>query len=390
MQPPDRDPLSALRAAYAADDALHLNNAGIAPLHPAAARSLDEMTALQRRGTLGIAETIGRVEAARATFARLTGGAPADVAFFSTCAAALTQCAFGVPLRAGDEVLLLDQEYPSNAYPWHRAAERAGASVRVVSSGPDLDGGTTALRAAITPRTRVVACSWVQFQTGTQVELPPLAEAVHRQGGLLVVDAIQGLGVLPFDLAAEGADLVCGGSQKWLLGPLGLGFLVARPGLAAQMPPLLHGAMTYGTPDDATDAARPARETAKRFEPGAPPIHAAVGTAAAAEALLAVGVAHVEQAARALADHLAAGLEARGYRLYPRGPRSPIVTFVPRRAPTALAADLRAARCAVAVRAGGLRVSPHAFLTREHIDRFLGLVDTLDAALDAPKTGAAR
>ncbi len=380
---PENDPVGALRAAYADDrDTLHLNNAGIAPLHPAAARALDEVTALQRRGTLGIPETIARVEAARGTFARLTGAAPADVAFFSTCAAALTQCAFGVGLAPGDEVVLLDQEYPSNAYPWHRAAEAAGATVRVVPAGPDFDGGTAALLAAITPRTRVVACSWVQFQTGTQVDLPPIAEAVHRHGGLLVVDAIQGLGVLPFDLAACGADLVCGGSQKWLLGPLGLGFLAARDGLAAQMPPLLHGAMTYGTPDDPTRADRAPRDTAKRFEPGAPPIHAAIGTAAAVEALLAVGIAHVERAARALADHLAAGLAARGYRIYPRGTRSPIVTFVPRRPPAALAADLRAARCAVAVRAGGLRVSPHAFLTREHIDRFVGLLDALDAAGD--------
>lgn len=378
-KPHDADAaLAALRAPLAGTDAVHLNNAGIAPLAPAGRQALLELTELQCRGTLGISETIGRVEAARATLGRLVGVAAPDVALFQTCAVALSQAAFGLPLRAGDEIVIVDQEYPSNAYPWHRAAERAGATVRLVPTGSDFTIDAAQVLAAIGPRTRVVACSWVQFQTGTTLELPPLAEAVHRHGGYLVVDAIQGLGALPFDLAAEGADLVCGGSQKWLLGPLGLGFLAARPGLAAEMTPITYGAMTYGTPDDAPDPTRPLRETARRFEPGAPPALSGPATGASAQMLLDVGIDRVERENRALSDRLFEGLARRDYRIFPRSTRSAIVTFVPRGDPMALATALRGQGATVAVRAGGLRVSPHVHNGPQHIDRFLNLLAELD------------
>ena len=62
-------------------------------------------------------------------------------------------------------------------------------------------------------------------------------------------DAIQGLGVLPFDLTDLGVDIVCGGTHKWLGGPLWHGFLAMQPQRASELAPLLHGAMTYGTTD---------------------------------------------------------------------------------------------------------------------------------------------
>lgn len=378
---PDADSdaaLAALRAPLAGTERVHLNNAGIAPLAPAARQALLDLTELQCRGTLGIGETIARVEGARAALGRLVGVAPADVALFQTCAVALSQAAFGLPLRAGDEIVIVDQEYPSNAYPWYRAAERVGASVKLVASAPDFTIDPADVLAAIGPRTRVVACSWVQFQTGTTLDLPPLAEAVHRQGGYLVVDAIQGLGALPFDLLAAGADLVCGGSQKWLLGPLGLGFLAARPGLAADMTPIAYGAMTYGTPDDAPDPTRPMRATARRFEPGAPPALAGPATGASVQTLLDIGIDRVERENRALSDRLFEGLARRDYRVHPRSTRSAIVTFIPRQDPAELATSLRDQGATVAVRAGGLRVSPHVHNGPQHIDRFLNLLAELD------------
>src|SRR5439155_1637471 len=135
----------------------------------------------------------------------------------------------------------------SNAYPWYRAAERAGA---VVKTAP-----VDRIGDAIGASTRVVAVSWVQYSTGASVDLRALADTLHARGGAgadrwLVVDAIQGIGIAPFALAALGVDVVCGGTHKWLLGPLGHGLMACAPGRQATMTPVLHRAMTYGTPHD--------------------------------------------------------------------------------------------------------------------------------------------
>jgi cysteine desulfurase / selenocysteine lyase len=384
MTSPDRL-LEELRAPLAGTDELHLNNAGVAPMSRralgAGARALEIML----RGTSGIPDLLKEIRAAREIHARLVGCDRDDLSFFPTCAAAISQVALGFPFKGGDEIVLLDQEYPSNAYPWHRAAARAGARVVVVPSAPDFTVDFTRLLEAIGERTRVVAVSWVQFSTGTTLDLRALADAAHARGAWLVVDAIQGLGVMPFDLAASGADAVCGGSHKWLLGPVGHGFLALAPGRAAALEPIMVGAMTYGTPDDPIDPARPPREDARRFEPGTPLAVGAIATAASIDLLLEIGVDRVNREALAAADLFAAraderGLGVRGAAATAGGaPRSPILTLLPRaRDPKAIVDELRARGCSVAPRGGGVRVAPHAHNGPQHVERFFELWDALD------------
>lgn len=377
--------LEALRAPHGGIDALHLNNAGVSPMTGQARAAVVTLLDVMTDGSLGVPELLRMTERARAVIARLVGAAVEDVAFFQTCAAAISQVAFGLPFGKGDEVVLVDQEYPSNAYPWHRAAERAGGSVVTVASAPDLRIDMERLLLAITRRTRVVAVSWVQYSTGQVVDLRAIADAAHAVGAWLVVDAIQGLGVIPFNLAASGADAVCGGSHKWLLGPMGHGFLALAPGRAGGLAPLMHGAMTYGTPDDAVDPARlPRASGPMRFEPGTPLSLGAVGLGASVEALLDIGIDRVHAEALALADRIIEGACARGLEVRTSTgdgglARSPIVTVVPR-ATTArdLERALRQHRCSVAARGGGIRVSPHCHNGPQHVERFFELWDALD------------
>jgi len=300
------------------------------------------------------------------------------VSFFQTAAVAISQVAFGLPLAAGDEIVRPDQEYPSNAYPWHRAAEGAGARVVVVPSGDDFAIDTGRLVEAITPRTKVVAVSAVQFQTGAVVDLPALVEAGHAVGAVVCVDAIQWLGAIPFDMRALDVDYVCGGTHKWTLGPLGHGFLCCDAERREWLTPLLHGAITYGLPGDPVDVDRPARTSAQRFEPGTPLAVGAVAGAAAIDELLTVGIDRVHAEALALADQVIEGARARGFRVLSATEgrtRSPIVTFVPDGADDAavdvpaLAGRLRRAAIFVAERAGGLRVSPHVDNGPQHVER---------------------
>jgi selenocysteine lyase/cysteine desulfurase len=373
--------LAELRAPLAGTEQLHLNNAGVSPMtrraRDAGARLLDGML----QGSLGIPSLLKETEAARATFGRLLGCPKDDVAFFQTCASAISQVALGFPFKKDNEIVLVDQEYPSNAYPWYRAAERAGARVVVVRSGADYRVDVNDVVAAITSKTRVVAVSWVQYSTGASVDLRVLADAAHARGAWLVVDAIQGIGVVPFDLSSSGADAVCGGTQKWLLGPVGHGFLALAPGRAGELQPLLHGAMTYGTADDVVDPKKPPRMDPRRFEPGTPYSLGAVPAAASIELLLGIGLSRVHEEALRVSELVVKGGRDRGLEVrHDDGPaRSPIVTLLPRHQPAKKIVDeMRARGCSLAPRGGGVRVSPHAHNGPQHIERFFALWDELD------------
>jgi cysteine desulfurase/selenocysteine lyase len=360
--------LAELCAAHAGRAAVHLNNAGVGPLTARAERALADVAAAARDGTLAVVPLLRRYEAARATFARLVGCTADDLAFFQTCAAALSQVAFGLPLRAGDTIVRLDQEYPSNAYPWHRAAERAGAHVITVASSPDLTIDHNALCAAIDHRTRVVAVSAVQYQTGAVVDLARVVDVAHRHGALVIVDAIQALGIQPFDMGALGVDAVCGGTHKWLLGPLGQGFLAVTPALRERLVPILQGAITYGTPDDAVVPDKPMRQDIHRFEPGTPHLLGACAGAASIELLLDVGIERARQRAMACAAYVEECARSAGFCVRARHD-SPFVVFTPHGDPKTVADRLRAASVAVGVRAGGLRITPHGFNDHDDVDR---------------------
>lgn len=354
--------------------AVHLNNAGVAPMTSRAERAIGDVAMSLREGSLAMTKLLRRYEQARGSFARLVGCSPEHLAFFQTCAAAISQVAFGLPLAPGDRIVRLDQEYPSNAYPWHRAAERAGAVVDVVASGPDYAIDHDALVAAIGPQTKVVALSFVQFQSGATVDVARVVEAAHRHGAIVVVDAIQGLGMLPFDMAAMGVDAVCGGTHKWLLGPVGHGFLAVSSTLRERLVPILQGAITYGTPDDPVDPLRPMRTDIRRFEPGTPLLLGAIGGAASVELLLEVGQSRLWREASAVADHAVELARQRGWPMRARG-AAPIVTVVPPGDPKGLGEMLRDADISVGVRGGGLRLAPHAFNTTDELDRVFDVLD---------------
>jgi cysteine desulfurase/selenocysteine lyase len=372
--------LSAYRAAFAFDDALHLNNAGVAPMTTLARDAMCDAASLQsREGTLGVKSLIDGIEVARGRVATLVGAKRENVSFLPSCAAAISQVAFGFPFQPGDEIVTVDQEYPSNAYPWFVAAERTGARVVVAKSRADYAIDHDALIAAITPKTRIVAVSFVQFQTGAVVDLARVAEACRRVDAWLAVDAIQGLGVLPFDLVQLGVDAVAGGTHKWLCGPLGQGFLALADGRRDLLAPMSVGAITFGTPDDAVDAAREMRRDPHRFEPGAPPVFAVAATDASITHTLNCGVEAIGAAARELAHRIVDGARARRFEVLSAtdlAMQSPIVTFrIGNHDAQAVQRALLRRRVACAHRAGGIRVSPHAFSTVDDIMAFLAHLD---------------
>tara|TARA_R110002051_G_scaffold50073_2_gene97237 strand:+ start:789 stop:1931 length:1143 start_codon:yes stop_codon:yes gene_type:complete len=132
-----------------------------------------------------------------------------------------------VKLQAGDEIILVEEEFPSNVYTWKRLAATYGAHIRIVNPPVEYeDRGkhwNQAILNAITSKTALVAMAHVHWADGTKFDLKAIREKTHEVGALLIIDGTQSVGALPFSVKELQPDaLICGG-YKWLMGPYSLG-----------------------------------------------------------------------------------------------------------------------------------------------------------------------
>lgn len=180
------------------------------------------------------------------------GGAADDIAFVPNTTIGLSIVYGGLKLRAGQELLLNDQDHAWHQQAARLAAGRVGANVRVGTlfenpAKATEDEIATRLRNSITPRTRAVGITWVQSSTGVRMPVRACASVVAEANRgraredrcLLVVDGVHGLAAVDDDAARMGADVFVAGTHKWLFGPRGTGMVWVNPEVSDQIVPLL-------------------------------------------------------------------------------------------------------------------------------------------------------
>lgn len=255
------------------------------------------------------------VEAAcRERLARLIGAGPEDIALMPHTSAGVATVAQGLDWRPGDNVVLPRGEYVSNAYPYLALARR-GVCVRWV----DMADGVCPperIAAQMDNRTRLVAVSAVQYLNGYRHDLKDLADLVHRRGALLAVDGIQALGVSPIDVREQQVDFLMAGSYKWLLGPLGAGFLYVCRQRVTDLGLSASGWATTVSSSNDVGYAMDLWPGARRFESGTLSLPVLAGWNAALDVLQEAGLARIQAQVAALVVRAEAGLNELGYRLF--------------------------------------------------------------------------
>jgi selenocysteine lyase/cysteine desulfurase len=341
----------------------------------AAERALADKAAPHRLADEAFAEVPRRLKAA---LGRLVG-VPADqVILGNSTSYGLQLLVQGVDWRRGDEVLLVDGDFPATIVPWLPLADR-GVRVRLLRpEGGALDAEQ--LAAELTPATRLFCSSWVFSFTGQAADLAALGQVCRRAGVTFVVNGSQAVGARPVDLAALPVDALVSCGFKWLCGPYGTGFCWLHPDLLASLthrPAYWLGHLTqddlgqepaYRLRDDLGAAAYDVPGTANflNFRPWT----------ASVEHLLGLGLDRVAAWDQTLVERFLQGLDPGVFRLTSpaKGPaRSTLVVFAPHqqdRTPR-LHDQLTAAGVDVALRRGHLRVSPHLYNTEADIDRAL-------------------
>lgn len=313
----------------------------------------------------------------RSTLARLVAADPAEIVLGNSTSYGLNLLAHGLPLVAGDEVLLVEGDFPASIYPW-LPLQRSGIRLRMLPA-PSGALEPEDLEAALTDRTRVVCTSWVFSFTGRTADVPALVEVCRQHDEItFVLNGSQAVGARPTDVYELGVDALVSCGFKWLCGPYATGFAWLRPELMrrleyeqgywlAQVEEIAHPPDHYGLRQDLGAAAYDVFCTAN--------FSVFPAWQRAVSLLLDHGVDEIERHDQSLIDHLIAELP-RGWKL--RSPasgaeRSTLVFLEPDRPDTVEEALHRLDIAGIdgGERAGKIRLSPHVHNTSGDIERTL-------------------
>ncbi len=258
---PDPEKLTAVRAALPALSAgIYLNTGAVGPMPSETAAAMAEIADYER--DLGRAhpdyfvETLARMAEARAGVAAVLGADVGAVGLTHSTTDAMNAATLLPDWRHGGRVVTTAHEHPGGVGPLYALRDRGGVEIAFLDAGDDGDDDRTlaAFDAAMTPGTRLVSISHVLWTTGAVMPVARIAELAHDRGALVVVDGAQAAGAIPFRFLDLGVDLYALPAQKWLLGPEGMGALVATTSAIDQFVPAMGGWFTFEQPDSTGEA----------------------------------------------------------------------------------------------------------------------------------------
>jgi len=316
---------------------------------------------------------VERNEAARAAFAGLVHADPDDVAVTTSVSQGVSAFVSALDLSGErNRIVISEYEFPTVGQIAH-AQELRGAEV--VHVRPEAEGRIPLERfaAAIDERTALVCCTALSFRSGHRHDVSAIAELTHASGALLLVDSYQAIGALELDVRTLGADVVTGGTVKYLLGSAGLGFMWVRDSLLTSLLPTQTGWFADEDVFAMSIADYSPHATARRFDSGTPPVPSLYPGVAGMELVSGAGVPVIEAHVRGLVDRLLSGLDELGATVVtPRGEGEygPLVCIFSTD-PKALVAALAAEDIVTSTRDSNLRVSLHLYNVEEDVDRIL-------------------
>jgi len=304
-----------------------------------------------------------------------------DIALLKNTSEALSVVAHGLSWSRGDNIVISDQEFPSNRMVWE-SLQSQGVELRQLdlasSSSPE-----QALIDALDKNTRLLSISSVQYASGLRIDLAQLGEACRKREILFCVDAIQSVGALQTDVEDMQADFVMADGHKWMLGPEGLAFFYSRPAAREQLK--LHQFGWHMAEDYLNFDNRDwqAAGSARRFECGSPNMLGIQALSASLSLLLEVGMNKVEQQLLNNSQHLFTEIKTtKNLQILSDSRKNRfagIVLFQHQQTPAPqLYARLMEKRVVCAARGLGVRFSPHFYNSKEQISDAVKIADNLN------------
>ena len=377
---------------YLATGKIYVNHAATSPL---STRVLDALSRHLTDRATGRIDTywtdVGMVKAWREAVQQLINAeSPDRISFQCNTTEALNIIASGLPWKSGDRVLLNDAEFPANIYPYLNL-KQSGVEIDLLLADRGVFTPET-VAGALTPRTRLLALSAVQFLSGYRADLEGIGELCRRHGVVFAVDGIQAVGGIRIDVQTMRIDALAAGAQKWQMSPQGTGFLYLTEELQQRIHQAHLGWLSVNDPWEFRDLSQPLASSARRYEGGSLNMSGIHATCAAITTLLEFGPAAIEEHVLAITGRMLEAFEAiDGIDIVtPRqeNRRAGIVTISAgdREASGQLYDYLRKQSMIAAAREGLVRFSPHFYNSPEEIDRIAEAVRLFMAGRSRTRT----
>jgi cysteine desulfurase/selenocysteine lyase len=358
------------------ESAIYFNHAAVSPPPLKTIEAIQsQLRDVSENGSVNFRDWVAVKERARQLVAGMLGARPEQVAFMRNTSDGLSTVANGLDWLPGDNLVTFRNEFPSNIYPWLRVRDALGVEVRMCEERDgriDLDE----LIGLIDARTRVVAISHIQYASGFRADLERLGRAARAHDALLVVDAIQALGVVPINVESELIDVAAAACHKWLLTPEGVGLLYLSSRARERIQPTLVGWISVPNPEDYSNFEQGWKSGTLAWETGTGPAALIYGLEASLDLLTASGIPNIQRHLETLTDYLCGKLRDTDYQVVSSrrlGEKSQIVCIRHTAGLTSmdLYSHLKKRNIITAPRGDRLRISPHLYNTLEEIDELV-------------------
>lgn len=359
----------------------YFDHAAVSPITAPAAKILSQwLEEATRDGTTAWLSWARKLAEVRRSAAKLLNADIDEIALVHNTTSGINLVAEGLDWQSGDNVVTLEDEFPSNLYPWMNL-ERLGVETRRV---PTQRGRIILeqLAAACDENTRVVTASWIGYSNGCRRDVRAIADIAHAHNALFFLDAIQGVGVFPIDVKTAGVDCLAADGHKWMLGPEGAGIAYISKSSLEQLTPVGVGWNSVVHAADFSRIELKLRNSAERYEGGTYNMAGFLGLGASIDLLASLGIENVAAAILENTDKICEELSKLGADIYsPResdDEKSGIVMFtLPDREPNDVRKHCLESGVALACRGGRLRVSAHAYNNDEDIQRLVSALQSV-------------
>ncbi|MFT5392452.1 MAG: selenocysteine lyase/cysteine desulfurase [Gammaproteobacteria bacterium] len=370
------------------EDLRYLNCAARSPMlnasHAAGLAALERQ--LVPQSTAPEAYFLGS-ESVRAKVGALMHTSPDRVALVPSVSYGLAIATYNHRVNKGHTVVVPEEEFLSDVYGWIAACQRAGGTLRPVPRPrANVDASarwSEAIVAAIDASTSVVNLSTVHWTDGLIFDVASIARRAREVGALVVIDATQSVGAVPFDYDEVQPDLLLCADYKWLFGPYQLGVAIVGDRLLEGEPFEHHWSNRAGSEDTSgTDYLHEFRDGARKFDVGEHVNDINLSMLdVSLDQVLAWGPNNIEAYCRQLLQPLENYLGDSPYQTSGAGEhcahiigvRSDDDALLDRAAEQMAARNIRISR-----RGSALRISPHLYNTRDDID---AVIEALDVAV---------
>jgi cysteine desulfurase/selenocysteine lyase len=246
----------------------------------------------------------------RQVAADFLGAQSGEIAFVGPTSLALSFVAQGVKIRRNQNVLVYQDDYPSNVYPWMAMAER-GVAVRFLKIRELGIIRPRDVMGQIDENTRMIALASCHFLAGYRIDLEAIGSELRQRGILFCVDAIQTFGAFPTNL--RHVDFAAADAHKWLLGTLGAGLMFVSKEAQEQLRPTSHGWNNIQNPNYVAQDDLEYKPDARRYEAGSHNLLGIVGLRASLDLLREIGLENITRDLLRKRAFLVSSLKNKGY-----------------------------------------------------------------------------